>query len=170
MNLSIRDIIKHWHYPTDTWRNNDAMIISSLCQKDIMKTLSLHCVPAGYLTEKGYYQYPEKIRITHFPFRCQHCVCHGLKWDYRTTTGSMFGSADMQHQYIMTWWRHQMETFSTLLAICAGNSLVPGEFPTHLPVTRSFNVFFDLHLNQRLSKQSWGWWFETLRTTFITSL
>ena len=60
-----------------------------------------------------------------------------------------------------TWWRHQMETFSALLAICAGNSPVPGEFPTQRPVTRSFDVFFDLHLNKRLSKQSWGWWFET---------
>ena len=28
------------------------------------------------------------------------------------------------------WWRHQMETFSALLVICAGNSPVPGEFPT----------------------------------------
>ena len=34
-----------------------------------------------------------------------------------------------------TWWRHQMETFSALLAICAGNSPVPGEFPTQRPVT-----------------------------------
>ena len=54
-----------------------------------------------------------------------------------------------------------METFSALLAICAGNSPVTGEFPTQRPVTRSFDVFFDLHLNKRLSKQSWGWWFET---------
>ena len=60
-----------------------------------------------------------------------------------------------------SWWRHQMETFSALLAICAGNSPVPGEFPTQRPVTRSFDVFFDLRLNKRLSKQSWGWWFET---------
>ena len=30
------------------------------------------------------------------------------------------------------------------------------------PVTRRFEVFFDLHPNKRLSKQSWGWWFETL--------
>ena len=29
------------------------------------------------------------------------------------------------------------------------------------PVTRSFDVFFDLHPNKRLSKHSWGWWFET---------
>ena len=39
---------------------------------------------------------------------------------------------------------------------------VPGEFPTQRPVTRSFDVFFDLRLNKRLSKQSWDWWFETL--------
>ena len=37
----------------------------------------------------------------------------------------------------------------------------PGEFPAQRPVTRSFDVFFDLRLNKRLSKQSWGWWFET---------
>ena len=60
-----------------------------------------------------------------------------------------------------SWWRHHMETFSALLAVCAGNSPVPGEFPSQRPVTQSFDVFFDLHLNKRLSKQSWGWWFET---------
>ena len=43
-----------------------------------------------------------------------------------------------------------------------GNSPVPGEFPAQRPVTRSFDVFFDLRLNKRLSKQSWGWWCETL--------
>ena len=63
---------------------------------------------------------------------------------------------------IISWWRHQMETSSALLAICAGNSPVPGEFPTQRPVTRSFDVFFGRRLNKRLSKQSWGWWFETL--------
>ena len=54
-----------------------------------------------------------------------------------------------------------METFSALLVLCAGNSPVTGEFPAHRPVTRSFDIFFDLCLNKRLSKQSWGWWFET---------
>ena len=63
--------------------------------------------------------------------------------------------------FITSSWRHQMKTFSALLAICAGNSPVPGEFPAQRPVTRSFDVFFDLRLNKRLSKQSWGWWFET---------
>ena len=62
---------------------------------------------------------------------------------------------------LCSWWRHQMETFSALLAICAGNSPVPGEFSAQRPVTRSFDVFFDLRLNKRLSKQPMGWWFGT---------
>ena len=60
-----------------------------------------------------------------------------------------------------TWWRHQMETFSALLALCVGNSPVTGEFPAQRPVTRSFDASFDLRLNKRLHKQSWGRWFET---------
>ena len=59
-----------------------------------------------------------------------------------------------------TWWRHQMETFSMLLALCAGNSLVTVEFPSQRPVTQSFGVFFDLHLNKRMSKPSRRQWFE----------
>ena len=55
-----------------------------------------------------------------------------------------------------------METFAALLTICAGNSPVPGDFPAQRPVTRSFDVFFDLRLNKRLTTQSSGWWFETL--------
>ena len=62
---------------------------------------------------------------------------------------------------IAPWWRHQMATFSALQAFCAGNSPVIGEFPAQRPVTRSFDVFFDLRLNKRLSEQSWGWWSET---------
>ena len=54
-----------------------------------------------------------------------------------------------------------METFSALLAICAGNSPATGEFLAQWPVTRSFDIFFDMCMNKRLSKQSWGWWFET---------
>ena len=56
------------------------------------------------------------------------------------------------------WWRHQMETSSTLLALCAGKSLVTGEFPSQKPVTPNFDVIFDRRLKQRLSIKSW---FET---------
>ena len=51
-----------------------------------------------------------------------------------------------------------MEISSALLALCAGNSPVTGEFRSQRPVTQSFDVFFDLRLNKLLSKQSWSWW------------
>ena len=89
------------------------------------------------------------------------CQLYELPWDM------------LKHRYI-TKWRCSIafdelpkctytyiQTFSALLAICAGNSPVTGEFPARRPVTRSFDVFFDLRLNKRLSKQPWGWWFET---------
>ena len=60
-----------------------------------------------------------------------------------------------QHICMMT------SSLSVLLALCVGNSPVTGEFPAQRPVTWSFDVFFVLRLNKQLSKQSWGWWFET---------
>ena len=54
-----------------------------------------------------------------------------------------------------------METFPALLALLAGNSPVTGEFPSQRPVIRSFDVFFDLRLNKRLSEQLWSWCIET---------
>ena len=38
---------------------------------------------------------------------------------------------DSEHKWKLTksWWRHQMETFSALLALCAGNSPVPVNSP-----------------------------------------
>ena len=64
-------------------------------------------------------------------------------------------------QQTSPWWRHQLETFSALLALCAWNSPVTGEFPSQRPVTRTFDDFFDLRLIKRLSKRSRRWWFET---------
>ena len=34
----------------------------------------------------------------------------------------------------------------------------PDEFPAQRPVTRSLDIFFDLYLNKRMSKQWCGWW------------
>ena len=90
-------------------------------------------------TSAQYAQATENVLSTH------------LKHD-RTRTVYMVNNA---------WWRHQIETFSALLALCAGNSPVIGEFPLQMPVTRSFDVFFDLRLNKRLCKQSGRRWFET---------
>ena len=85
-------------------------------------------------------------------------VAHGTslswimaKW-IKTSLSQHIGPTFCPRPFIQSWWRHQMETISSLLAICAENSPVPGEFPAQRPVTRSFDVFFDLRLNNRLSK------------------
>ena len=65
-------------------------------------------------------------------------------------------------KYCSSWWRHQMETFSTLLPLCAGKSPIPGgELPAQRQVTLGFGVPSDMHLNERLSKQWWGCCFNT---------
>ena len=97
--------------------------------------------------------------------------CHGVSiWRKCIFIGpSMAGAEETSdyHIYVITqnwpdpWWRHQMATFSALLALCVGNSPVTGEFPSQRPVTRNFDVFFDLCLSKRLSKQSRRWGFET---------
>ena len=101
-------------------------------------------------------------RISHLKLALGSDECH---WTLQMISQYCFRSWLGALRHHVAWWpwrRHQMETFSALLAICAGNSPVPGEFPAQRPVTRSFDVFFDLRLNKRLSKQSWGWWFESL--------
>ena len=55
----------------------------------------------------------------------------------------------------ISWWRHQIETFSPLLALRIG------EFPQQRPVTWSTDILFDLHLKKRLSKQPKHGWSET---------
>ena len=73
---------------------------------------------------------------------CRHC------WHQRLSL--------WQHDDVIKW-KHFPRYWPFVREITA-----PGEFPTQRPVTRSFDFFFDLRLNKRLSKQSWGWWFETL--------
>ena len=76
-----------------------------------------------------------------------------------TTSASLGGCVITANHY--KWWRHQIETFSASLALCAGNSPDTGELPAQRPVTQRFDAFFDLSLNKQLSKQTWSWCFET---------
>ena len=80
---------------------------------------------------------------------------------YTVTLKTTTAVSIAQNNSWISWWRHQMEICFVLLAFCAGNLPVPGEFRSQRPVTRSFDVFFDLCLNKQASKQSWGWWSET---------
>ena len=109
--------------------------------------------------------------------KCWHK--HELVWDLKTwyiiTLSSLYpiydaGCSCIVVPHSFAWWHHEMETFPALLALCVGNSPVTGQFsnspitsqfPSQRSVTRSFDVFFNLPLNKQLSKQWWGWWFET---------
>ena len=104
--------------------------------------------------------FPSNVEIVDSP--CQ-CECFTLKSMpiLIATPWQVIQQKTQRPSDRVSRWRHQMEAFSALLAICAGNSPVPAEFPTKRPVTWSFGVFFDLRLNKGLSKQSGGWWFET---------
>ena len=88
----------------------------------------------------------------------ERCYLNSIIWHNECCTKFLYDMMkNVIYCYHISWWRHHMETFFALLAICAGNSPVTGELPAQKPVTRSF---FYLRLNKRLSKQWWGWWFE----------
>ena len=94
--------------------------------------------------------------------RCRHPAAFkcwvGSRWGLvflKISPGSHTRSATR------SWRRYQMKTFFALLALSEGNSPVTSGLPQQRPVTRSFDIFFVLRLNKRLSKQSPGWWFET---------
>ena len=62
--------------------------------------------------------------------------------------------------YRSSWWHHQMETFSALLAFCEGNPLVTRGFPSQRQWRGAF-MFSLICLNKRLSKQSRRLWVRT---------
>ena len=72
-------------------------------------------------------------------------------------------------QRSVTWWRHQMKTFSVLLALCEGNSPVTGGFLSQRSATSNIDNFFDLCTKKRLNKQPRRRWFET-QSLIMTSL
>ena len=114
----------------------------TLDSHNLLKNLQSHHIPKVCSNRKSFAE-KSSIKVKTLTFQSL-VICHDFNWNHRLSS-----------------WRHQMEKFSALLAICAGNSVVPGEFPTQQPFTRSFDVFFDLRPYKRLSKQWWGWWFET---------
>ena len=68
-------------------------------------------------------------------------------------------NSSIRHCQCCHWW-------STMIMPSNGNIFhvtgpLCGEFPSQRPTTWSFDDFFNLHLNEWLSKQSWRRWFET---------
>ena len=149
------------HYKVFSWGNTNISQYHStrvdLCSNKILVGL---CFPLNRVTSCYRHGAPNHKQL-HF---CSIALSANIKEYIKIRIIGTYGREPISELSISvtTWWRHQMETFFALLAICAGNSPVTGEFPSQRPATRSFDVFFDLRLNKQLSKQSWGWWFETL--------
>ena len=91
----------------------------------------------------------------------RYCTVHACEniWggENIVTPETMLASFKRLHHDYVIKWKHLPRYWPFV----RGNSPVTGGFPTQRPVTRSFDDFFDLRLNKRLSKQSLGWWFET---------
>ena len=83
-----------------------------------------------------------------------------FSWD-ELLASVMENNAKLQHARFGNFFFSNGNIFRVTGPLC-GEFTGPGEFPTQMPVTRSFDVYFDLRLNKRLCKQSRGWWFETL--------
>ena len=86
---------------------------------------------------------------------------------YQCSTTSVHAYENMLGQIMMT--SSNGNIFRVTGHLC-GEFTVPCEFPAQRPVTRSFDVFFDLRPNKRLSKQPLGWWFETPHVVIMTSM
>ena len=106
----------------------------------------------------GYYYKSRISTVYSISFTWHLPLVNMLQCDY---TGSQTNRPDARKgQLIVCWWRHQMETFSALLARCVGNSPVAGEFPSQSQRRGALMFSFVCALNKRLRKPSWGWWFE----------
>ena len=80
-------------------------------------------------------------------FLCHHG--HMGHWSrVSTTSNTLLPGQETVH--MMT---SSNENISRVTGPLCGEFTGPGEFPTQRPVKRSFDVFFDLRLNKRLSKQ-----------------
>ena len=125
-------------------------------------TTVLGIIPTGTLRYSHWYlNYIFEIaflKLNHFPLNLCHENYHKNEYTFLSIFAHEWIRKSLYMIFIMT---SSDETFPASLVICAGNSPVTGEFPAQRLVTRNFDVFFNLRLNKRLSKQWRGWWFET---------
>ena len=109
------------------------------------------CIEVKYFSCSSLYVLRRHRRDANYHLiKCKGCVTIVVGW--------FFCRQHFEKRIMMT--SSNGNIFRVTGPMC-GEFTDPGEFPTQRPVTRSFDVCFDLRLNKQLSKQSWGWWFET---------
>ena len=137
-------------------------------QNNLRKNIYIYIYITAFISHTSLYIWRWATYISHIAYmslkRRAHSKIHFQKYSKWSEICHLMSKIS---KMIITTKLHIMMTssngniFTALVALCAGNSPVISEFPAHRPVTRSFDVFLDLRLNKRLSKQSWDWWFET---------
>ena len=80
-------------------------------------------------------------------------------YDDNTEVDFLLGTYLDLQKYVINILNHHDDVFKWKHFRVTG--LLCGELSSDRPVTQSFDVFFDLRLNKRMSKQSWGRWCET---------
>ena len=140
MNLAIRDP-SCWHWD---------------CNK--MDQVSPTTLSKAFLWKKNCTEVKISLKFVHRGLvNNRLALVQAMAW-CRTSDKPLM-EAKMTH--VMTSSKHHFKTFSVLLDHWARNSSVTAEFPSQRPVTQSFDVFFYLSPNKRVSKQPRHWWFET---------
>ena len=99
--------------------------------------------------------------IRRLPEKLETPRAHRLQDGYRGACGGWELSACSEYFFLLMMKSSNGNIFRVTGHLCE-EFTDPRWIPAQRPVTRSFDVFFELRLNKRLSKQSWGWWFETL--------
>ena len=141
------DVIMFYHITQITflYGNTSDTVVFNTLPIDLLLTRAVRVTAGrvkttfGFLTRTGI----PFIRTTSLQ---DHCAPAGISivftWFF-VLFCNPYSSELIQSYYSkpLQWWRHQMKTFSALLALCAENSPVTGEFPAQKPVTRSFGVF-----------------------------
>ena len=138
------------------------LVYTTIHMFNVKKPFQLFCCDTSVDCSELYFVIIQKIDIhlhNRNLWKCMWNQTLKLKQKIHQSKDDLFTGSIQQRGSIgsCTWWRNQMETFSALLTICAGNSPVNGEFPAQRPLTPRFDVYFDLRLNKRSSKQSRGW-------------
>ena len=98
-------------------------------------------------------RFPQHCKVFHFTWKSPQKSYPVINDKFAQVMSRM---ANSQYCYMMT---SSNGTFSAYLVLCEGNPPVTGGFPSQRPVTRSFDVFFDLRMKKRSSKQSRHRWF-----------
>ena len=99
-----------------------------------------------------------RVTVVFFWFACPYLQVNGVHACHQLILWHLWINRSSKHIDIKT--SSNVNIFRVTGPLC-GEFTGPGEVPTQRPVTRSFDIFFDLRLNKRLSKQPWDWWFET---------